>query len=172
MGYRSDVAYLILFLPTENGKALFYTFLAEAKAKQETQLCFEDNDLEVDEEKLRISMQAESVKWYEDYEDVECHNALLALADEYRSQEFVRAQTLNDALREKFEKEHGKPVNQFSFDELEQRNIKMPDWHGEDIGHSFVRIGENDDDCEFRWDGWHEAYERCNLSRDIMFDLS
>jgi hypothetical protein len=92
MGYRSTVAYTIRFeTPSydkpeekedpEDAKRSFYTFLAEAKAKETTALCFSDTDcLEVDEENLQIRFFAEGVKWYESYPDVACHEALIELS--------------------------------------------------------------------------------------------
>jgi hypothetical protein len=70
MGYRSDVGYKIKFdkdvpwakdipvsdaLPTS--KDLFNLFVAEAKAKDETKLCFDDDDgaFEIDDENLSIT---------------------------------------------------------------------------------------------------------------------
>lgn len=102
MGYRSDVGYKIKFdkdvpwakdipvsdaLPTS--KDLFNLFVAEAKAKDETKLCFDDDDgaFEIDENNLFIKFYAEAVKWYDDYADVQCHEALLELADEWITQQ-------------------------------------------------------------------------------------
>jgi len=99
MGYRSDVGYKIQFdnwiewQPTITdrpitSKDLFNTFLAEAKSREDTKLCFEDDDgvFTIDEDKLSITFYANSVKWYEDYPDVKCHEALLDLANEWIEQ--------------------------------------------------------------------------------------
>ena len=97
MGYRSTVAYTIRFVPIEQegidfvmaeekAKASFYTFLAEAKAKETTALCFSDQEDEVFkvlEDKLEIRFFAEEVKWYESYPDVMCHECLMGLAREW-----------------------------------------------------------------------------------------
>jgi len=94
MGYRSTVAYSIRFIPRlseiqttddeiEKAKATFFTFLAEAKANEDTAGAFLDEDLKVDEEKLAIYFFADNVKWYESYEDVKCHEALLDLSKEW-----------------------------------------------------------------------------------------
>lgn len=92
MGYRSTVAYTIRFeIPSynkpeekedpEDAKRSFYTFLAEAKANEDTALCFTDTEcFEVDEEKLQFRFFAEEVKWYESYPDVACHEALISLS--------------------------------------------------------------------------------------------
>lgn len=100
MGYRSDVAYAIQFgiprwvrnngeveIDEDKPKNLFYTFLSEAKSKPETAKCFDEREnLDIDENKFRILFKAEGVKWYESYEDVVCHEALLELAQEYIDQ--------------------------------------------------------------------------------------
>ena len=102
MGYRSDVGYKIRFdkeldwlpsIPVEarkviTSKDLFNTFLAEAKSREDTKLCFEEDDGEfkIDMDYLSITFYANSVKWYEDYPDVQCHEALLDLANEWIEQ--------------------------------------------------------------------------------------
>jgi hypothetical protein len=94
MGYRSTVAYTIRFIAKHSpdtddieeerkAKASFYTFIAEAKAKETTAGAFTDEDLKVDEEKLAIYFYAGDVKWYEDYPDVACHECLMGLAREW-----------------------------------------------------------------------------------------
>jgi len=97
MGYRSTVAYSIRFIPRHSpdtddiveerkAKASFYTFIAEAKSREDTALCFSKDEsevFEVDEEKLQLRFFAEHVKWYEDYPDVECHEALMQLSREW-----------------------------------------------------------------------------------------
>jgi hypothetical protein len=98
MGYRSIVAYTIRFTPhpspqeAENGdsptekeikecKESFYCFLADAKVKFPSAIS--DNAIEVDEANFALNFFAEDVKWYEDYEDVKCHMALLQLAQDW-----------------------------------------------------------------------------------------
>ena len=98
MGYRSDVGYKIKFdkdldwlesVPDDKknvtSKDLFNLFVTEAKSKEETKLCFEDEDgtFSIDGEHLSITFFAESVKWYESFEDVQCHEKLLELSDEW-----------------------------------------------------------------------------------------
>ena len=110
MGYRSDVAYTIRFIveptdfdgekleETEECRKSFYTFLAEAKSKDETRSCFDEcmeinkdvsppkgEGFHVDYEKMTINFLAYSVKWYPDYTDVKPHNELVALAQEWAS---------------------------------------------------------------------------------------
>jgi hypothetical protein len=89
MGYRSTVAYTIRFTAQSNGvdsptdeevnqcKASFYTFLAEAKSKFSG--VFADG-LVVDEFNFALNFITDSVKWYEDYEDVKAHTALQDLS--------------------------------------------------------------------------------------------
>ena len=94
MGYRSVVAYTIRFIPphkdeperglsTENCKATFFTFLAEAKSKEETAGAFTDECIKVDEDNLAIYFFADNVKWYESYPEVACHEALAELSKEW-----------------------------------------------------------------------------------------
>jgi hypothetical protein len=99
MGYRSTVAYTIRFVPIvkehegidyetaiEKAKASFYTFLAEAKSKEDTALCFsaEESDyFKVNEDDLQICFFVENVKWYDDYPEVKCHEALMDLSREW-----------------------------------------------------------------------------------------
>jgi hypothetical protein len=97
MGYRSTVAYTIRFIKPshdkpeevvdiEDVKASFYTFLAEAKSKDATALCFSESEaeyLKVDEDNLTMNFFAEDVKWYESYPEVACHEALMDLAREW-----------------------------------------------------------------------------------------
>ena len=90
MGYRSTVAYTIRFTaqaqnnvdsPTDEEvnqcKASFYTFLAEAKSKFSG--VFTDGVV-VDEFNFALNFITDSVKWYEDYEDVKAHTALQDLS--------------------------------------------------------------------------------------------
>lgn len=98
MGYRSTVAYTIRFtaLPSpqeaeggefpsdqeiQSAKGSFYTFLADAKVKFPSAIS--DSDMNVDESNLALNFLASDVKWYEDYEDVKCHMALLQLAQDW-----------------------------------------------------------------------------------------
>jgi hypothetical protein len=93
MGYRSTVAYTIRFVPTdmetdtiERCKATFFNFLLEAKSKEETALCFSSDESEsfsINEDDLAIYFYASGVKWYEDYPDVKCHEALMDLSREW-----------------------------------------------------------------------------------------
>lgn len=87
MGYRSNVAYLIMFDEQE----VYNQFKVQYKLDSKYELCREDeaheNDdapkLTFDDEKARVQFIANEVKWYPDYPDVDCHHALLDLAREY-----------------------------------------------------------------------------------------
>ena len=101
MGYRSTVAYTIRFTPlpnpqtfneTEEGefptdsdiklcKESFYTFLAEAKVKLSGAVA--DECTKIDESNMAINFLADNVKWYEDYEDVKVHEALIQLSKDW-----------------------------------------------------------------------------------------
>ena len=108
MGYRSQVGYAISFAwdiqwnanATDAdkkliGKDIFNTFILEAKAKEETRLCFdEDSPLEIIEDKLILKFYVDDWKWYESYSGVSCHESLLNLADEY-----IEAQENNQAMQ-------------------------------------------------------------------------
>jgi len=88
MGYRSDVAYTIRFVHEDdtNNKQSFYTFLAEAKVNAATAACFGElgwAEFEIDEARYRINFACDNVKWYENYPDVACHEALISLANEW-----------------------------------------------------------------------------------------
>jgi hypothetical protein len=95
MGYRSTVAYTIRFIPpqkdepekgltAQNCKATFFTFLAEAKANGYTAGAIADSEyLVIDEKELTLNFFADDVKWYESYDDVKCHEALLELSKEW-----------------------------------------------------------------------------------------
>jgi hypothetical protein len=88
MGYRSDVAYTIRFDDSDKGRQTFEIFLADARQNEATKGIFRDSEgdepiLKIDYAKRQINFRAHSVKWYPDYEDVKCHDALFALAKEY-----------------------------------------------------------------------------------------
>ena len=94
MGYRSDVAYTIRFVDDEatNNERSFYTFLVEAKSNAATALCFTTPNtpswvFEVDEGQYQINFYADNVKWYESFADVQAHEALLSLANEWDNDE-------------------------------------------------------------------------------------
>jgi hypothetical protein len=83
MGYRSDVAYTIRFEGDEDEKnrQSFYTFLAEAKCKDEYKIALDEVD--IDEKRLRFNYEAQSVKWYDSFPEVQSHDKFFALGEEY-----------------------------------------------------------------------------------------
>lgn len=109
MGYRSEVGYVISFnediewteLATDEDKKLtgadiFNTFLTEAKSNEDTKLCFDEDEspLEIDKERLVLKFYVDDWKWYDDYDEVKCHERLLDLAEEY-----IDAQNNNQAMK-------------------------------------------------------------------------
>ena len=78
MGYRSEVAYIAKFYVED----AWNVFLIEAKSKPETRLCFEDDNLRVVNEEMEIRFHADGVKWYDEYDEVQCHQALWTKARE------------------------------------------------------------------------------------------
>jgi hypothetical protein len=83
MGYRSDVAYTIRFMGDEDEKnrQSFYTFLAEAKSKDEYKIALDE--VIIDEKRLRFNFECLSVKWYDTFPEVQSHAKLFALGEEY-----------------------------------------------------------------------------------------
>ena len=89
MGYRSDVAYTIRFNSEDDelNKQSFFTFLAEAKTKEDYVLALVDKSLHIDHVLYRFDFSASDVKWYEGYPDVNSHMKLLSLADDWIANE-------------------------------------------------------------------------------------
>jgi len=87
MGYRSQVAYVIVF----DKKEVYDQFRVQYKLDEKFKLCWEDEKAEfpksvqlewLDEYHI-VKFVAQDVKWYDDYPDVICHHDLMKLADEY-----------------------------------------------------------------------------------------
>ena len=84
MGYRSEVAYLISF-PNEE---LLHAFVAQAKVLSRTakygdmESALDECQINPDGDPPHISFYAESIKWYESFDDIKGHLSLLALAKE------------------------------------------------------------------------------------------
>jgi hypothetical protein len=81
MGYRSEVAYKIKFGKKDD----FWGFIAESKLDPDTELCFSEDEkpyFEVVEDKYEIRFYCDSVKWYEEYDEVKAHHALFDKAKE------------------------------------------------------------------------------------------
>lgn len=79
MGYRSDVAYKIDFHTDE----AYWGFVAKAKLDPETAECFEDEAFKQDDENKNLRFYATQVKWYESYDEVDCHTKLWDNACEF-----------------------------------------------------------------------------------------
>jgi len=81
MGYRSEVAYKIKFDKADD----FWGFIAEAKLDPETSLCWSEDEkdyFEVVEDKYEIRFYCDSVKWYDEYDEVQAHMNLWSKAQE------------------------------------------------------------------------------------------
>jgi hypothetical protein len=92
MGYRSEVAYRIVF----GNEDVMKLFLAEAKVKLETMEAFvnAEEDGDFPDEAIRISLDEKEIsfhahgwKWYDEYEIVKAHTALIELAKTYNERE-------------------------------------------------------------------------------------
>jgi hypothetical protein len=104
-----------------NNKQSFYTFLAEAKANAATALCFGEQgwaEFQIDEANFRINFFAEGVKWYESYADVQCHEALLSLANEWDEDEDNHAHIAYQFVR----------IGEESDDVEDKRSESADDW--------------------------------------------
>ena len=96
MGYRSQVVYAIE--PKEKAKGTWTMFIAEAKAKPETQramsMILDDcTDIEhpyweggLDSKNQAILMKFDDVKWYDSFDEVISFNALIDLAESYEDE--------------------------------------------------------------------------------------
>ena len=94
MGYMSEVAYGVKVddiiwsdKATEEEKNLsadgiFLLMLTEMQSDEMAGKCFDD-DLIINKEARTIVFHADSVKWYDDYEDVKCHERLYEIMEEY-----------------------------------------------------------------------------------------
>jgi hypothetical protein len=104
-----------------NNKQSFYTFLAEAKANAATAACFGEQgwaEFQIDEANFRINFFAEGVKWYESYADVQCHEALLSLANEWDEDEDNHAHIAHQFVR----------IGEESDDIEDKRSESADDW--------------------------------------------
>jgi hypothetical protein len=100
MGYRSEVAYGIKVddiiwadNATEEEKnlsadGLFLIMLTEMQSDEVAGKCFDDtyeiNDyLTINKEARTIVFYSDSLKWYDSYKDVECHERLYEMMEDY-----------------------------------------------------------------------------------------
>lgn len=73
MGYRSDVAYVVKFKSFQDRDA--YVSLQLAKNEERMREAIFECDYEYKSEPL-ITFEAEDVKWYESYPDVQAHTSI------------------------------------------------------------------------------------------------
>jgi len=100
MGYYSEVAYGIKVddivwndQATEEEKNLsadgiFLLMITEMQSDEMAKKCFDDSnnindELVVNKEARTIMFHADSAKWYDDYEDVKCHERLYEIMEDY-----------------------------------------------------------------------------------------
>jgi len=172
MGYRSDIAYLILFPDA----AQYHMFLTTARTLSNQPIVndeivsingqkqwgdmvraldeavhgvsmYKDNYLSIDREYYTfpaIAFKAQSVKWYENYEDVHGHESLLTLAYLFSRGELAEYQVGN-----------------------RNTTAKMTP-----CAYDCLRVGEDDDDIERRDSGRHVAMTThpMMVHRRITFD--
>lgn len=181
MGYRSDVSYLILF-PDEARYHTFLTVARTlsnqpivndeitdvngqkqwgdmVRALDETVhgvSMYKDSYLTFDGKHFTfpaIAFKAESVKWYESYEDVHGHESLLALADIGSKQEALSYPVGANAASNIY------PVSA-------NTTSKMTP-----CTYNFLRVGEDEDDTERRDGGRHVALTThpMYISRSIVY---
>ena len=79
MGYRSVVAYKMWFEDVATRDAYIDMILARNEPLLETAL----SECNIAASQPYIAFEAESVKWYHGFDDVEAHNTLLGLAAEW-----------------------------------------------------------------------------------------
>lgn len=98
MGYRSEVAYRIVF----DNEEVMKLFLAEAKSREDTKLVFRDMEedefeaIEILESEREIHFHVHGWKWYDDYDVVKNHTALLDLAKAYNEREDTEGNEIGD----------------------------------------------------------------------------
>lgn len=78
MGYRSDVAYVIRFATTEQRDS----YIELVKHRNDEHMINALEDCESRYEEPIITFETTDVKWYENYEDVQAHYALMEWAVE------------------------------------------------------------------------------------------
>lgn len=113
MGYRSDVAYGVKVdevnlseNATEEEKNLsadgiFLLMLTEMQGDEVAKKCFDstnevNNYLTINKENRTIKFYADSLKWYDNYEDVKAHERLYEIAEEYAEQ--YGSETMNNPV--------------------------------------------------------------------------
>lgn len=121
MGYRSDVAYTIRFKDV----GAMTLFITEAKDKG-LQIALDECDIVQD--KFQINFFGEDIKWYDSYDEVKAHQALIALARDWCKGD---------------RHEHTRQTNDTTY--MSGSKYKL--------GFVFASIGEDTNDCEEECDG-------------------
>lgn len=140
MGYRSDVAYTIRFKKPEH----FALFIAEAKAQEYGDRAL--SECQIDDSSLRIDFHALDVKWYDTYDDVQCHMNLIDQAREW--------------------------VNAADYAEVGKHGALRADVQLYKLGYIFARVGEDTQDIEeecggdYDWD-WLSVKRSLNADWDV-----
>lgn len=100
MGYRSDVAYIILFDDMEQREAFKTVMRAEGDVHMNQAL----DEVESDKHRPVITFKAFDVKWYSSYSDVQAHERLYRAAYDLYGARY-RFVALGEDGRETFERE-------------------------------------------------------------------
>ena len=141
MGYRSEVAYRIVF----GNDDVMKLFLAEAKNKVETAMVFKDAEEDTEEsitirdKDREIYFHVHGWKWYDEFELVQAHLALLDLAKEYNERQIETGETNEEGIHKI--REAG------------------------DVSYAFARIGEDMGDNDI-W-GSDDYWELLDIERHI-----
>jgi hypothetical protein len=97
MGYRSDVAYVIRFETPEQRDA----FVEVVKHRNDEHWTNAINECETNYEEPIITFETEGVKWYDSYDDVKAHHAMLDWAVElYKKASWRRVLVGEDGAEE------------------------------------------------------------------------
>ena len=83
MGYRSQVAYTVRFGAESDTvcRQSFYVVLAQRKEDDVAKLVIDE--LDIDEQNLSINFKADEVKWYDSYPEVQAHERIVEIANEW-----------------------------------------------------------------------------------------
>lgn len=137
MGYRSDVAYTIRFKDV----GAMTLFITEAKDKGlQTAL----DECDIVQNKLQINFSAESVKWYDSYDDVKAHKKLIELARDWCEGD---------------RHEHIRQTNDTTYMAGEEYKL----------GFVFAHLGEDISDCEEDCDG-DSDWDWLRIERRVVGD--
>lgn len=141
MGYRSDVAYTIRFKDVDT----MTLFITEAKTKG-LQAALNECDIRQDKhlDRCRINFVVGSYKWYDSYDEVKAHTALIALARDWCETD-----------RHEYARRMGDDT--------------YITGDGYKLGFIFVRVGEDLSDCEEDCDG-DSDWDWLRVERRVVTD--